>query len=131
MTDNLGAASNPALVTITINPALTRMNQNKREEIKDLERKEGKIIAYPNPSPDGRYKLQFTEAILGEVSYKLTTSAGAEIAKGKQFLKSPTYIIGFDFSTETKLAGLYYLQVTYRKEVFAFKLLRSNHNPEY
>jgi hypothetical protein len=82
------------------------------------------LKAWPNPSGDGRYVIQLTGDIRGDVTFELFSSTGAKLVKGKRKVISSSSTVEFDFSHQMHSAGMYYLQLTINNKSRSVKLIK-------
>ena len=81
-------------------------------------------VAYPNPSGDGRFRLQMPRAFQGEVRYRLVSMLGATVAAGTLKAEGGGAAQPLDFSRVMTGTGLYYLLLDNQKRSTQLKLTR-------
>ncbi len=70
-----------------------------------------RLLAYPNPLSDGRFKVWLSEAFQGAVSYVLVSQSGIILTQGQLTLNQPESILPFDLSRQMGIPGVYYLRL--------------------
>jgi hypothetical protein len=100
---------------------------NQIEEVQRLDTSTSKlqVVAYPNPSKNGHYKVMFYKPLRGDLSYTLMASSGATITQGNRILHQPTSVLDFNFSGQTTVGGVYYLKLEYKHQNVFIRLLRT------
>ncbi|GAA3964904.1 hypothetical protein GCM10022407_09310 [Hymenobacter antarcticus] len=79
-------------------------------------------LAYPNPSPDGRFSVRLPADFGGDVRYRLVSALGATLATGTL---SAGMAPRLDFSRVMPATGLYYLLLETQQHTAQLKLLRN------
>ncbi len=68
-------------------------------------------IAYPNPIQAGTLHVLLPQQVYGNITYRLVTLMGAQVATGNVILPRPVTEVTFDFSAQTQQAGIYFLHL--------------------
>ncbi|WP_066401753.1 malectin domain-containing carbohydrate-binding protein [Flavisolibacter tropicus] len=122
-----GGVDRPKVSAVEISPVSTPpVASLSNEALRTDNTQSSTIIAYPNPSFDGRYKVVLPKALEGELTYSLVSSTGSELAKGKQNLLKATSVLDFNFSQQTQREGVYYLKINSKSGQLNLKLARIN-----
>ncbi|HMI60905.1 MAG TPA: malectin domain-containing carbohydrate-binding protein, partial [Puia sp.] len=79
---------------------------------------------FPNPSPDGQFRLMTDRRFLADAGYILLSSSGATLKRGKLPPYIPGTAILLDFSREMRAAGVYILFLTDKNQKVVLKLIR-------
>ncbi|MGV3639933.1 MAG: T9SS type A sorting domain-containing protein, partial [Adhaeribacter sp.] len=79
---------------------------------------------YPNPTSDGRIRVQLPGPTQGPVRYTLVTALGSTLAEGSLPLEEAGPLLEFDFSGQLPAAGVYYLRLEGSGGRQVFKILR-------
>ena len=82
------------------------------------------VQLYPNPSPDGRFKLRLPAAFQQGVSYTLLSVLGSKLAAGKLTPEEAAAVVELNLSRQMPTTGVYYLHLQSSKQSVYLKLLR-------
>jgi len=82
------------------------------------------VRVFPNPSPDGWFKVVTIRKFGADAGYVLLSPSGAVLRKDKLPPYIPGAAMSFDFSREMRAAGVYYLQLLDSKQMILLKLVR-------
>jgi hypothetical protein len=79
---------------------------------------------YPNPTPDGHVRVQLSSQVQGSVSYSLVSVVGKKVAAGTIHLTKPGDLLAFDFSSQLRSRGVYYLRLEGAHVQKVFRIMR-------
>ncbi|RYZ44551.1 MAG: T9SS type A sorting domain-containing protein, partial [Chitinophagaceae bacterium] len=125
-TGGKGTAGAPLAISFTVtNQAPATITQKGDLNVATvLGQVEEQQKVYPNPSTTGRFTIQLSKRMQGEVVYKLFSQNGNQVTNGKLTLLRPEKILHFDFSNKLTTSGVYYLQLAGKNNSFIYKLTR-------
>ena len=66
---------------------------------------------FPNPTPDGRFRVALDPEWLGNISYTLYSALGAAVAAGQQARTGTATALELDFHGRMQSSGLYHLRL--------------------
>jgi hypothetical protein len=123
-----GGVDRPKVSAIEIKPVTTAPVASLDNETlrATTSTQSGSVIAYPNPSFDGRYKVVLPKVFEGELTYSLVSSTGSALVTGKLNLLKPTSVLDFNFSQQMQKDGIYYLRMNSKSGQLNLKLARVN-----
>jgi hypothetical protein len=101
--------------------AVTRLAETQQPALPDPRQME---TLYPNPTWDGRIKVQLAEKIQGKITYWLVNAVGQKLDEGSINLVQPTRLLGFDFSSQIHTIGVYYLRLEGENLKAVLKIMR-------
>jgi hypothetical protein len=87
------------------------INQAARLAVEEAEVVGMTLLAYPNPSFDGQFKVVLSEEVVGKVPYVLIYQNGVMLTRGEIMLTEPSSVLSFDLSGTMRPAGVYYLRL--------------------
>lgn len=83
------------------------------------------VYVYPNPVKNGRFSVKMPEEVVGEVSYSLISSSGAEVETGKVTVDRAGDHAEFNLdSFENKYNGVYYLILQTNEARYTLPLIK-------
>ncbi len=125
-TGGKGTAGAPLTINFTVTNQAP-VNTTQRGDLSEatvMGQVEAQQKVFPNPSTTGRFTIQLSKQMQGEVVYKLFSQNGNQVTSGKLTLLRPETILHFDFSSTLIASGVYYLQVAGKNNSSIYKLTR-------
>jgi hypothetical protein len=119
--DDQGTAGTPLIIRFTLvrKPAATAAGR-----LTQASEPAGGQTLYPNPTMDGRLKVQLPGKLQGPLRYSLLSSVGRKLTEGTVNLKDAGNLLEFDFSRQFRNPGLYYLRIEGANVHQVFKIMR-------
>jgi hypothetical protein len=119
--DGKGTAGTPLIIRFTL---VRKPAARAAARLVQASEPAGGQTLYPNPTMDGRLKVQLPGKLQGPLHYSLLSSVGRKLTEGTVNLKDAGNLLEFDFSRQFRNPGLYYLRIEGANVHQVFKIIR-------